>query len=71
MNWAHLPKAHQLIGGEHTMKDRHEKPAWLKTQKRVDAHGIYRLRDTGGVPSEGILRRLSVIRLTLKRYTVC
>ena len=53
------------------MKDRHEKPAWLKTQKRVDAHGIYRLRDTGGVPSEGILRRLSVIRLTLKRYTVC
>src|ERR1019366_2110878 len=33
------------------MRDRYENPTWLKTQMRLDGHGIYRWLDSKQIPS--------------------
>jgi hypothetical protein len=53
----------------YTMRDRYGNSTWLKTQIRVDGHGIHRWRDSNQVPSAGILCRMGLIPEEMERRT--
>jgi hypothetical protein len=52
----------------YTMRDRYENSTSLKTQMRVDSHGIHRWRDSDQVPCERILCRIGLTPEGLDRH---
>ena len=50
------------------MRDRYENPTWLKTQIRIDDHGIFRWLDSNQVPSAPILKRLGLTPVEMERH---
>jgi len=50
------------------MKEDYKNPVWLRTQMRVDEHGIHRWRDNNQIPDKGILNRLSLSAEETERH---
>ena len=50
------------------MRDRYGNSTWLKTQIRVDGHGIHRWRDSKQVPSREILNRIGLTPEGMDRH---